>query len=70
MMPVKIKITLFLSLKRDEKKYQEKLREIYARKPLLETDDLKTYFPVKAHRGSGKSCCKSRRWCFPGSLSG
>jgi len=50
---------LFYSLKRDEKQYQEKLNEIYFRKPLLETEDLKTYFPAKAHRGTGRSWVKA-----------
>jgi len=50
---------LFLSLKRDEKQYQEKLNEIYLRKPLLETDSLITYFPLKARRGAGRSIIKA-----------
>ncbi|MCK9400297.1 MAG: ABC transporter ATP-binding protein [Bacteroidales bacterium] len=50
---------LFRLLKRDENKYQEKLREIYLKKPLLETDSLITYFPLKARRGAGRSIIKA-----------
>jgi peptide/nickel transport system ATP-binding protein len=65
---------LFYSLKRDEKQYQEKLNEIYFRKPLLETEDLKTYFPAKAHRGTGRSWVKAvdgvSLKVFPGEVLG
>jgi peptide/nickel transport system ATP-binding protein len=65
---------LFRLLKRDENKYQEKLREIYLRKPLLETDSLKTYFPLKARRGAGRSIIKAvdgvSLKVFPGEVLG
>jgi len=68
------KDVLFLSLKRDEKQYQEKLNQIYLRKPLLETDSLKTYFPVKARRGAGRSVIKAvdgvSLKVFPGEVLG
>jgi peptide/nickel transport system ATP-binding protein len=40
---------------RDEKKYAEKLREIYQQKPLLETENLVTGFPVKNRGAGGRS---------------
>jgi peptide/nickel transport system ATP-binding protein len=59
---------------RDEKQYQEKLKAIYARKPLLETDKLKTYFPVRANRGGRKSEIKAvdgvSLEVFPGEVLG
>lgn len=65
---------LFRLLKRDENKYQEKLREIYLRKPLLETDSLKTYFPVTARRNAGRSFIKAvdgvSLKVFPGEVLG
>jgi peptide/nickel transport system ATP-binding protein len=65
---------LFLSLKRDEKQYQEKLSEIYLRKPLIETDSLKTYFPVTARRSAGRSFIKAvdgvSLKVFPGEVLG
>jgi peptide/nickel transport system ATP-binding protein len=43
------------SLKRNEKLYQEKLKEIYRSKPLVETENLKTYFPIKVRAVGGRS---------------
>jgi peptide/nickel transport system ATP-binding protein len=68
------KETLFRLLKRDETQYQEQLREIYLRKPLLEIDQLKTYFPLKARRGAGRSFIKAvdgvSLKVFPGEVLG
>lgn len=65
---------LFRLLKRDEKQYQEKLSEIYLRKPLIETDSLKTYFPVTARRNAGRSFIKAvdgvSLKVFPGEVLG
>jgi peptide/nickel transport system ATP-binding protein len=55
----KNKDRLFLSLQRDEKKYEEKISRIYANKPLLETEDLRTYFPAKANRSTGRLLVKA-----------
>lgn len=64
----------FLALKRDEEKYREKLNGIYRKKPLLETEDLKIYFPVKAHGGVRKSVIKAidgvSLKVFPGEVLG
>lgn len=68
------KDTTFRPRERDEKLYQEKLKGIYARKPLLETDKLKTYFPVRANRGGHKSEIKAvdgvSLEVFPGEVLG
>ncbi len=44
---------------RNEKLYREKLREIYLRKPLVETENLKTYFALKMHGASRRSEIKA-----------
>jgi peptide/nickel transport system ATP-binding protein len=72
--PGENKDMLFRSLKRDEMQYQKQLREIYLRKPLLETDNLKTLFPVKKRRGVGRSFIKAvdgvTLKVFPGEVLG
>ena len=65
---------LFRSLKRDETHYQEQLKEIYLRKPLLETENLETYFRAKVRRDSGRSFIKAvdgiSLKVFPGEVLG
>jgi peptide/nickel transport system ATP-binding protein len=53
------KDTLFLPLERDEKKYREKLAGFYKEKPILETENIKMYFHVKANRGVRKKVVKA-----------
>jgi peptide/nickel transport system ATP-binding protein len=50
---------LFLLLKRDEMNYREKLAGIYQERPILETEDLKTYFHLKANRGARRTVVKA-----------
>jgi len=61
---------MFKSLERDEVKYREKLREIYAKKPLLETKNLKTYFRGKGRRRDIKAVDGVDLQVYPGEVLG